>query len=180
MSKFEAFFEQYVYGLMLPDVSREIVRASRDENTANFLCALGLLCYTEALGHWVPEAKKGSRNKFEAFFRRLGPLYAEFLDNGEDPWKLYRNTLAHSFEGEKSIYVGMLNDPVNPPPPCGVRKDEDGVYMFGVEQYFRDFVVACARLYKELVGHRHHLIHIYALHSFPYAAGPPNLNADLV
>ena len=52
---------------MLPDVSREIVAAQSGENAGNFLCALGLLTYTEVMGRFVPGVKRGSRNAFETF-----------------------------------------------------------------------------------------------------------------
>ncbi len=65
-------FNSYVYNGMLPDLGREISMAERGEGGGNFLCALGLLTYTEVMGGWVPGVKRGSRNRFEAFFRRLG------------------------------------------------------------------------------------------------------------
>jgi hypothetical protein len=178
MAEFGVFFQNYVYGMMLPDVSREIAAARRDENAANLLCALGLLCYTEILGRWVPGVKRGSRNAFETFFRRLGSSYADSLNSGEDPYRLYRNGLVHTFVPEASVVVAML-DSSDEPAPCGVVRDKDGFYHFVIERYFQDFVVAAARLHKEVVGSRHPLVHIYAPHLFPYAQGHPDVNPEL-
>ncbi len=73
----------YVEKFMLADVRREIIQARNGEPAGNFLAALGLLCYTEALGKWMPDAEAGnraSRHNWELFFRELGSGYAELLD----------------------------------------------------------------------------------------------------
>jgi hypothetical protein len=174
---FEIFFDSYVQNMMLPDVSREIAAASRGEPAGNFLTALGLLCYTEVLGSWTPGVKRGSRNAFEAFFKRLGPCYDAFLVSGEDPYDFYRCGMAHEYLAKGTAVVSMMD--TRHLAPCGVFVD-NGVYHLVVERYFQDFVIACARLFKERVGHRHNLIHIWAPHLFPYAIGPHGVNDDLV
>lgn len=161
---FEAFFHRYVYELMCPDISREVAAAHHGENASNFLCAIGLLTYTEVMGHFVPGPKRGSRNRFEAFFRRLGPCYAAFLDAGNNAYDLYRNGLVHQYlikAPAAQIAMTAAGDET-----CGVG-ETNGVYYLVVERYFEDFVVACARLHEEVVGHRHSLIHIYAPHRLP-------------
>jgi hypothetical protein len=177
MDRFEIFFHDYVQNMMLPDVSREIAAAQRGDNAGNFLCTLGLLCYTEVMGRWVPGVNRGSRNAFEAFFSRLGPCYAQFLSSGEDPYDFYRNGMVHEYLAKGPATVAMLDNAKNRA-PCGVLKHDDHYHVV-VERYFQDFVVGCARLYKERVGHRAPLIHIWAPHLFPYANGPKSLNADL-
>lgn len=175
--EFEVFFDSYVHNFMLRDISREIAAAHRGEDAANFLCALGLLCYTEALGMWVPGRKRGSRNAFEAFFKRLGPCYEQFLADGHNAYDLYRNGMVHEYLVKGRGEIAISENPATPV-GCGVVAT-NGYFGFIIERYFHDFVVACARLYKELVGHRHALIHIWAPHLFPYATGPPGLNEDL-
>jgi hypothetical protein len=174
---FEVFFDSYVHNFMLRDVGREIAAAHRDEDAANFLCALGLLCYTEALGRWVPGVKRGSRNAFEAFFGRLGPSYEKFITAGEDPYDFYRNGMVHAYLAKGRAQIAMLENPARPV-ACGVLVD-NGYYTFVVERYFQDFVVASARLHIELVGHRHPLVHMHAPHLFPYALGRGGVNEDL-
>ncbi len=173
---FDDFFNSYVQNGMLPDVSREIAAARSGEDGANFLCALGLLTYTEAMGRHVPGVKRGSRNAFETFFGRLGPRYAALISAGDDPYDYYRNGMVHSYLTKGPGVVAML-DP-NGLAPCGAFKDQHGYHLV-IEWYFRDFVVAWARLYKERMGYRHHLIHIWAPDLFPYAGGNLTTNPDL-
>ena len=173
---FEYFFDSYVQHGMLPDIGRELGAAGSGEDAANFLCALGLLTYTEVMGRYVPGAKRGSRNAFDAFFRRLGPCYAAMLDAGDDPYDFFRNGMVHTYVSKGAGIVAML-DP-NKLAPCGAFKDANGHHLV-IEHYFRDFVIASARLYKERVGHRHPLIHIWAPDQFPYAEGSKLTNPDL-
>lgn len=161
---------------MLPDVSREIVAAQSGENAGNFLCALGLLTYTEVMGRFVPGVKRGSRNAFETFFRRLGPCYGAMIDAGDDPYDFYRNGMVHTYLTKGAGIVAMT-DP-RKLAPCGAFKDEHGHHLI-IERYFQDFVVASARLFKERLGYRHHLIHIWAAQLFPYANGVKGVNEDL-
>lgn len=154
--EFEFFFDSYVHGFMLHDVGREIAAVHRGENGSNFLCALGLLCYTEALGKWVPgvdPSKSGA--SFAAFFKRLGDSYADYLASGEKPYDFYRNGMVHEYLAKGRCEIAMIDDPQKPA-ECGVFNDGNH-YVFVVERYFQDFAVACARLYIELVGHRPHL-----------------------
>ena len=174
---FSDFFDSYVNNFMLRDVSREIEAARRGEGGGNFLAALGLLTYTEVMGHWVPGVHKGSRNAFEAFFDRLGPCYAKFRASREDPYDFYRNGMVHNYLLKGRGEIAMF-DP-HGHAPCGVFKDSEGWYGFIVERYFQDFVVACARLYKQREGHRHSLIHMWAPRLFPYAVGGRAVNPDL-
>ena len=48
--KIEHYFKEYVFGFMKTDIKREIDLARLKKPSGNFLCALGLLCYTEAMG----------------------------------------------------------------------------------------------------------------------------------
>jgi hypothetical protein len=174
---FYDFFDGYVQHGMLPDVGREIGAAEAGQEAANFLCALGLLTYTEAMGRYVPGTRKGSRSAFEACFRRLGPSYAAMLDAGDDPYDNFRNGMVHGYGFKKPGIVTML-DPSNSA-PSGAFKDANGTYHLIVQRYFRDFVVASARLYKELTGYRHPNVHVWAADLFPYASGRSDVNSDL-
>jgi hypothetical protein len=190
---FEDWFNYYVFGFMLRDVSREIAAAQQNEDAANFLCAIGLLAYTEALGGHVPGVKRGSRNRFEAFFRRLGAEYEAFLE-AHPAYDLFRNGLLHEYRVKKPATIVMLDR--QGVATCGVmyetldelrQRDEEafansaeddrdwlelsravnaqrteGQYYLVVQRYFRDFVVAADLLHRQVAGHRHPLIHIYA------------------
>lgn len=195
---FEVWFHEYVFGFMLGDVSREIAAAGRGEAAANFLCAIGLLTYTETLGAHVPGVKRGSRNRFEGFFRYLGPQYITFLEQHSDTYDVFRNGLVHEYRVKQPASIVMLAN--DREVPCGMMyktpeqlaaedeaafaeneedafwlrlareiapKRTEGHFYFVVQRYFRDFVVAADRLHRELVGHRHPLIHIYAPELLP-------------
>ncbi len=73
---------------------------------------------------------------------------------------------------------GMIAMFEGDPVPCGAFRDENGYHLV-IQRYFRDFVVACARLHKERLGYRHSLIHMWAPDLFPYASGGPRTNPDL-
>jgi hypothetical protein len=174
---FATFFDSYVQRGMLPDISREIASAQQGEDAANLLCALGLLTYTEVMGYHVPGVKRGGRAAFDAFFRRLGSEYASMLDHGENPYDFFRSGMVHAYVPKKPGMVAMLDS--KRIAHCGAFKDPNGDYHLVIERYFRDFVVASARLYKERVGSRHPLIHLWAPDLFPYSGGASTVNPDL-
>lgn len=161
----EEFFDEIVFGangFMLRDVMREITRARADEPAGNFLAALGLLCYTEALGQFVPGHKRGAANRFDAFFRRMGPAYDAFADTGK-PYDTFRNGMAHTYLVKGKCEVSMLAD--NPLPElCGVGESPSTDWLwFNVETYYTDFVRAADALHIELTGHRHSNAHTWGV-----------------
>ena len=159
---FEEFFDAYVVNFMLRDVSRELAMASRGEDAGNFLAALGLLTYTEVMGSFVPGVGTGKRQRFDAFFGRLGPCYAAQLPS--NPYRVYRCGMVHSYLVEGRCEISMFDAGTA---RCGLFKGEDGWHHLIVDRYFEDFVVACDRLHRELAGHRHPLIHTYAPNRLP-------------
>ena len=50
--------------------------------------------------------------------------------------------------------------------PCGIFRDDSRI-VFVVQRYFQDFVVAASRLYVEICGYRHDLIHIWEPNLLP-------------
>jgi hypothetical protein len=139
---------------MLRDVMREITRARANEPAGNFLAALGLLCYTEAIGEYVPDVGTGSRQRFDAFFVGMGPAYAAYA-SAANPYKTFRCGMAHAYLVSGKCQISML-DGVAPPQPCGVGLDTaTGWLWFNVETYYKDFVRAADALYRHHAGHRH-------------------------
>ncbi len=67
------FFNTYIFGFMCVDIKREIKWVRDKKSGGNFLCALGLLSYTEFMGSLLPEERKpkqwGARKTFDAFFK---------------------------------------------------------------------------------------------------------------
>jgi hypothetical protein len=108
--------------------------------------------------------RRGSRNCFEAFFRRLGPAYEALLDS-YDAYDIWRNGMVHGYLPKGLSTIVMLDTP-GLPLPSGVFED-GGMHVFCVQRYFEDFVVAAATLHEEVMGYRHGRIHTYALHRLP-------------
>jgi hypothetical protein len=140
----DVFFTEYVFGFIATDIRREIDQARSGKTAGNFLCALGLLCYTEVLGG----VKRGTlaegqgKANFNAFFADLGQGYADLLDSGVDVYKIFRCGMAHEYLVKSPAMVSMLKNTE----PAGIAVDVSGHYHFCVERYYEDFIAAARRL----------------------------------
>ncbi|HEV7495721.1 MAG TPA: hypothetical protein VGO10_18240 [Baekduia sp.] len=146
----DSFFREYVFGFMIADVRREIDRAAAGESAGNFLCALGLLCYTEVLGgvRRGTLAQGESRANFDSFFRELGAPYASLLDEGHNVYKLLRCGMAHEYLIKGVATISMLKGVE----PAGVAVAPEGRWYFAVERYFEAFEVAARRMHSDLMA----------------------------
>jgi hypothetical protein len=182
MSKQEVndFFEEIVYGFILGDIEREIALAkSRLEvqgdkrcysGGGNYLCALGLLCYTEFMGAIrLATFEKSPHNLFNAFFYLMGPAYEEFDKKlSKQPsmhksnkklsvYEVFRCGMAHEYFIKKSGVIFMLSGNTKPCVddestfPCGIGMLDNGQYFFVVEQYYEDFAEACHKVHGEIL-----------------------------
>ena len=193
MSKQEVndFFEEIVYGFILGDIEREIALAkSRLEvqgdkrsysGGGNYLCALGLLCYTEFMGAIrLATFEPSSHSLFNAFFYLMGPAYEEFdkklskqpsmrnPNNKLSVYEVFRCGMAHEYFIKKSGAIYMLSGNTKPrvddestlhlalsvhraPVPCGIGILDNGQYFFVVEQYYEDFAEACRKVHGEIL-----------------------------
>jgi hypothetical protein len=157
----ERVFNEYVFGFMESDISREIQMAKISENEkwlgpghpprpvggGNLLAALGLLCYTEFLGSFISGKTRGhSRQNFEAFFRRLGPCYVAFA-KPHDVYEQFRCGMVHEYAVKAACTIYMARGEET----CGIGVAADGRYFFVVETYFDDFKRASRELYSELL-----------------------------
>jgi hypothetical protein len=144
------------------DVEREIQLAKANKQAlqalginpggANFLAALGLLCYTEfggklRFGNKRPDGTDVASLNFNQFFDLLGPAYQAFRGQ-HDVYDLFRCGLAHEFYIKKSCTIAML---ANGPGP-GINVHPSGQYEFVVESYCRDLKHAFEYLQKHLYG----------------------------
>jgi hypothetical protein len=147
-TEIDYFFNEYVFGFIAGDISREIELARTGKPAGNYLCALALLCYTEILGG----VKRGtlapgqSKTNFEAFFPDLGRAYADLKTRGVDVYSVFRCGMAHEYFIKGAGTVAMLNEGA----PAGVWQAPDGRYWFSVERYFDDFIAAAKKLHAEL------------------------------
>ena len=169
------FFETYIFGYMCADIERELNLARIGESAGNFLCALGLLSYTEFMGglylRGFRDREAGKR--FRAFFDYLGPDYAQFQIEC-DVYDVFRCGLVHEYFVKHACTIFMLNGPdpltipgtppgtpvapsllvldetIEQPVKAGIGRTSDERYFFIVEKYYQDFRSACERLYKEI------------------------------
>lgn len=129
------------------DVQREIDLAKNNKNAGNFLCALGLLCYTEFAGDLKEKSKGTKTERFNSFFRTFGPHYNKLIDEGFDIYGDLRCGLVHTYFAEKCIiYMPAVNR------STGIFLDKQGIYHFYVGKYFEDFKIALEKLEKDIYG----------------------------
>jgi hypothetical protein len=150
------FFEKYVYGFILADIKREIAFAKsgckiQSDNRSysgggNYLCALGLLCYTEFMGGiYLGTFKESSRILFDTFFHLMGPDYEAFdkqlskKPSMRDPrkklsaYEVFRCGMVHEYFIKKSGVISMLSGNVHQ--QLTIEGDEFTLQPIGVSTY---------------------------------------------
>ena len=148
----DAFFTDQVFSFMFTDIQREIdiARENPDRGGGNFLAALGLLCFTEALGLMklanVPGGSKRADDRFNAFFADLGPKYQQ-LGQQMDVYRQFRSDFVHRYFAKRQFDVYMFRGSET----CGAG-EKDGRYFFVVERYYKDFQTAARQLHKSLMA----------------------------
>jgi hypothetical protein len=149
-AEIQRFFDQYVFGFIGGDIRREVESAKSGQPAGNFLCALGLLCYTEVLGGVRRRtlADGESRRNFEAFFREMGPDYQALLQKGLDVYKVFRCGMVHEYFVKGGATVAIVGA------QAGITEDPGGRYYFVVEPYLEDFLAAAQRLRNDLLADR--------------------------
>jgi hypothetical protein len=123
----------------------------------NLLVGLGLLCYTEFCGYLHSGPSGGNRQRFDAFFRELGPKYIALLDekdkNGakHNIYGIFRCGFAHQYFATREFTVVM---PTPSPDPDLAFKYDPGRhhYTFYVVTYYEHLVAALGRLGAKLKG----------------------------
>lgn len=153
-----AYFRGYVYGFMRSDIQRELDLAASDHGGGNALAALGLVVYTEALGRI--RKRNGRRaqypgrgpneQQFNAAFDIMGPSYHAWRKaferrEGMTVYKAFRHGFAHEYAPKVATKVVMFGSP-----RVAIVK-RGRLYVFVVEAYLRDFMVAAKRIERELL-----------------------------
>ena len=122
--KIKKYFKEYIFGFIFNDIQSGI------KGKANFLTALGLLCYTEFMGGLMNGgfAQGGATSNFNTFFDFLGSKYKNFRSS-HNVYKIYRCGMAHEYfiKGNFTIYMRGGSP--------GVAIGPDGRYLFFVENY---------------------------------------------
>lgn len=151
------FFSEHLFNIFFSSVRRSIRYARSHPGDEGVLAALGLLCYTEAVGRYVPAKKqRNCTDNFNAFFDRLGPKYKEFrknLPSGKgNTYDFLRCGLAHHGVTKEPCRIRTIKGNET----CGVWKAPTGKgYIFSVEKYFEDMKKASHVLYLELLAEAH-------------------------
>ena len=138
--KIKKYFKEYIFGFIFNDIQSGI------KGKANFLTALGLLCYTEFMGGLMNGgfAQGRATSNFNTFFDFLGSKYKNFRSS-HNVYKIYRCGMAHEYfiKGNFTIYMRGGSP--------GVAIGPDGRYLFFVENYFKDFKKACHKFYRQIL-----------------------------
>jgi len=107
------FFDKYIFGYMYDDIQRELDIAVSG-TAGNFLCALGLLCYTEFMGglklRKFSQSNGEASKRFNTFFDYLGQEYRDFGKQC-NVYKVFRCGLAHQYfvNTNEDFTILMLN-----------------------------------------------------------------------
>lgn len=148
---------------MVNDLTKSIQCAK-----ANYLVALGLFCYTEALGLQLLQlraknlkAKFNGRDCFNIFAREYLE-YGDVLDKHPNLYGIYRNGLCHEYfiktnSGGQSVvalYFGedkekLISQGININKGIAID-DSDKFRVFIIEPYLRDFVAGVRKLSHEM------------------------------
>lgn len=144
MEKVLRFFDEYVFGFMRSDIDAGI------RGNANYLCALGLVSYTEMLGGLVTgnlAQRRQSGPNFRAFLRYLGPEYEEIQSKGIDIYDVVRCGLVHQYfiKGGPPVWMHAIS-------PCGIISSPGGPTHFIVQAYRDDFFAGATRYRNDLLG----------------------------
>ncbi len=150
----DKWYSEIVKGMMDHDLSVAI------ENKANFLAALGLMVYTEAIGGVVTGylgVDGRSRQNFEAALPWLGPSYVQTdallkrqSKTGRDGlYKLVRCGLVHEYFIKGAATIWRHTE--EPRPPCAILIEQNGRIHLIADMYREDLMAAATRIRDGLV-----------------------------
>lgn len=149
------FFDEY-FNWMKTDISREIAWARSQQPAGNLLCALGLVAYTEALGHLRIWNRTGAHGT-------PGDCFNDFLDSlDSNNYMRWRSAWEHRHQDTtlyESLRCGLVHE-YKPKiasafyfsfgDPLGLD-EVSGRLIFKIEPYFRHFVDGGEQLRRELL-----------------------------
>ena len=136
----EGFWGEFVDGYIFNDLNN-CVKAG-----ANYLVALGEMCYIDFLGKLMT-GEEGSRRNFRTFVTTYLSSYAEpaFL---EDLYGEFRSGLVHAYFPENVYVVAVMT--ATPSPPSIWR--EAGKWKIVVADFIPEFRAAADALKKDLMS----------------------------
>jgi hypothetical protein len=130
------------------------------------LGALSLMAWTEYMGGLLPDAPKGDGQKFNEFFRKLGPKYEEFANQHNNVYWRFRCGLVHDLFIRQNCVIAVpdSDDPliIPGPPDVEIERPRDvGIgyiwdndhYFIILETYFKHFKQAAIDLRDHYLEH---------------------------
>lgn len=140
----ESFWKEYIDGFIFNDLNN-CVRAG-----ANYLVALGEMCYIDFLGKLMTGKANNSQGNFKRFVRAYLPQYSRrvFLNK---LYREFRSGLVHAYFPENVDVVAVMK-PL-PVPPSIWR--ERGKWKIVVADFLDEFKKAADALKKDLLAGKH-------------------------
>jgi len=138
----EKFWERYVYGFIFGDLTRS-ARCGR----ANFLVALGLMCYTDYFGKLMTGKQDPHRN-FCSFLKEYLPAYSM---QREMIYKEVRCGLVHEYFPVNLEVIGRKRVPLVPPSIW----QESGRWKIAVDDFIEDLKEAANKFKQDLLNGVH-------------------------
>lgn len=134
----EAFWKEYIDGFIFHDLKVK----------ANYLVALGAMCYVDYFGKLM-RGKRGSERNFKKFVQTYLPQYVSVLD------ALYREVrcgLVHSYFPENVEVVGVFRDQRTPGPAIWKEK---GRWKIAVDDFTQELKIATDCFKSDLLSGRY-------------------------
>jgi hypothetical protein len=138
----EGFWKEYVDGFIHNDLNRCV------HDGANYLAALGEMCYVDFLGKLMTSKKNNSKDNFKTFVKAYLPRYANppaFLEN---LYQEVRSGLVHSYFPENVNVIAR--EKVHHGPPS-IWQEKDGKWTISVADFLSEFKVASDALKRDLL-----------------------------
>ena len=162
------FFElEKPYGWMIEELANSFYEKD-SEIQGNYLTAIGLFCYSEAIGREIMHYRHPgtSRNRFSGkdcfnFFLREYMGYGSILDKWQDVYKWYRHGLCHEYkiDGPTTTGVFVYYQDILAFQGMGVDttkgillSEKSSKRMFILLPYLEDFVKGIEKFLKEKSG----------------------------
>jgi len=131
------YSDKWPYNGMVNDLYRGIQAGE------NYLVALGLFCYSEALGWEYTNKKSKDFNAYKIFTEKF---VGYKFDNLEEIYKDSRNGLAHRYF-IKNRFGTINNDNGNM--SCGIVVNSESDITINIRTYFKHFVIGLESMLDE-------------------------------
>lgn len=130
-------FNQFI-SFAFSDIDNSIEKAK-----SNFLCALGLMCYTEYIGGVIrnkADIIRESKNNFNCALYRMGAGYEKFYKllvelTAQDTYTMIRCGLVHNYYAKNFIVVSADTKDRS---SLGLGFNQDNVPGIAIKNYSRD------------------------------------------